>query len=318
MSALQFATTIDQVKGGRGEIRAGSTDVSDRRRMGVSDGDILDISRMAGLDGIKTEANGRTTIGALVKMAAAAQHPHLVQNYAGLAMATGALATPQIRAMGTMGGVVLQSSRCWYYRNPAFKASNGTCPGHEGDHRFGVIFGDGGCVFPHPSTVGMVLLNYGAEVEIDGQKRLTMRQLYGEGKVAHQTHTLKSDELLTQIILPEPVANERAAYFRAISRARAEWALVEASVRLVVDTANTITFARVAVGGVASLPLLLSQVNAALEGQPATPETFQRAARLATEGAKPLPQTGYKVPLLYGTVLETLQRAYDRVWGGEG
>jgi xanthine dehydrogenase YagS FAD-binding subunit len=123
---------------------------------------------------------------------------------------------------------------------------------------------------------------------------------------------------LTNVILPKSVADERAGYFRSISRARAEWALVEANVRLVVDESNTIIMARVAIGGVAHIPLLLPAVNRALEGQPATEATFEAAARRAIEGVTPLSQTSYKVPLIYGTVLETLHRAYNRVWGGEG
>jgi xanthine dehydrogenase YagS FAD-binding subunit len=85
-----------------------------------------------------------------------------------------------------------------------------------------------------------------------------------------------------------------------------------------VDGDDQITLARVVAGGVANVPLRLIQVEEALVGRSATMATFEQAAKLATEGATPLPQTGYKVPLLYGTVLETIDRAYKRVWGGEG
>jgi xanthine dehydrogenase YagS FAD-binding subunit len=321
MSNLIWATTIEAVKQSRGEIRAGGTDLMERLRMGVSAGDVVDIGRLPGLNNIEIEADGSVKIGANVKVDTVANHPHLIEHYPGLAMAAGSLATPQIRWMATMGGVLLQRNRCWYYRNPAFdcfKKGGDSCPARTGDHRLGVVFDLGACVAPHPSTVGMMLLAYEAQVVVDGERRLDVRDLYGDGRHSSHDHTLSPNELLTHVVLPPPVADERAAYFRSISRARAEWPLVEAGVRLVLAADETITMARIVVGGVANIPLRLPKVEAVLVGQPAQTATFVQAAKMATDGVSPLPQTGYKVSLLYGTVLETLERAQQRVWGGEG
>jgi xanthine dehydrogenase YagS FAD-binding subunit len=164
----------------------------------------------------------------------------------------------------------------------------------------------------------MMLLAYEAQVEINDERMMSVPELYGDGRNPAHDHQLSPSDLLTTVLLPSPTADERASYFRSISRARAEWALVEAGVRLVVADDNQITMARVVAGGVANVPLRLPQVEEALIGRPATEATFEQAAQLASEGAAPLPQTGYKVPLLYGTVLETIDRAYKRVWGGEG
>lgn len=322
MTTLTMATTIDEAKTASGEIRAGGTDIMDRRRHGVSSGDVVDISRITGYDSIVTTDDGGLKIGALAKLDTIAHHEKVIAGYPGLAIASGALATPQIRYMASLGGVILQTTRCWYFRNEGFsdcyKKGGNRCPAREGDHRFGVVFDISPCAFPHPSTVGMVLLNYDAQVEINGSEVRSMKDVYGDGENPAITHTLSTGEILTNVMLPKPISDERAGYFRSISRARAEWALVEASARMVVDANNIITMARVAMGGVAHIPMLLPAVNQALEGQPATDATFEAAARLAMEGASPLPQTGYKVPLVYGTVLETLNRAYNRVWGGEG
>ena len=321
MTNLTMATTLKEAQLAQGEIRAGGTDVSDRRRHHITIGDIIDISKIEGMDTIESTDDGGVSIGAKVKLDTVANDKTLIQHYPGLAMASGALATPQIRYMATMGGVILQTTRCWYYRHDGFacyKKGGDSCFARDGDHRFGVAFDMSPCAFPHPSTVGMVLMNYDAQVEINGSELRSMADIYGDGKDPASTHTLKSGEILTRVVLPKPTIDERASYFRSISRARAEWALVEASVRLVVDDNNIVTMARVAIGGVAHVPLLLPAVNRALEGQPATDQTFEAAAKIATEGANPLPQTGYKIPLIYGTVLETLQRAHNRVWGGEG
>ncbi|MFZ4661461.1 MAG: FAD binding domain-containing protein [Caldilineaceae bacterium] len=320
MTNVTIATTLEEARGANGEFLAGGTDIMDRRRHHVSTGDMVDISRILGFGDIEAH-DGGYRIGAQVTIDAASRHQAIIDSYPGLAIAAGALATPQIRWMGTMGGVLLQTSRCWYFRHEAFtcyKKGGDSCPSREGDHRFGVVFDTSPCVFPHPSTVGLVLMNYDAQVEINGARLMTMQELYGDGTDGTREHTLAPNDVLTRIILPASVADERAGYFRSISRARAEWALVEVSARLVVDDKNQITFARVAMGGVAPVPLLLPRVNDYLVGKATTDETFAAAAEIATEGAKPLPQTQYKVKLIYGTVFDTLQRAYNRIWHGEG
>lgn len=320
MTNLIIATTLAEARNAEGEFLAGGTDLMDRRRHHVSTRGMVDIRRIAGLGEIEAH-DGGYRIGSQVPLDTVAQHPAIIEHYPGLAIASGALATPQIRSMASMGGVLLQTTRCWYFRHEAFtcyKKGGDSCPSREGDHRFGVVFDTSPCVFPHPSTIGMVLMNYDAQVEINGERTMTMQQLYGDGTNGTREHTLEPSDVLTRIILPAAVNDERAGYFRSISRARAEWALVEVSARLVVDDNDQITFARVAVGGVAPVPLLLPNVNDYLVGKPATDESFAVAAELATAGANPLPQTGYKVKLIYGTVFDTLQRAYNRIWGGEG
>jgi len=157
----------------------------------------------------------------------------------------------------------------------------------------------------------MALLAYDAQVEVQGSALRSVADLYGDGSDPQRDHLLGEHELLTAIRLPAPAPGERAAYFRSISRAEAEWPLGEALVRLVLDDNNLIQLARVSVGGVANIPLRLPQVEAALVGQAATAVICAQAAELAAVGANPLPQTGYKVKLLVGTVLETLERAIN-------
>lgn len=320
MTQIQIASSLEQARSLTGEYLAGGTDVMDRRRHQISAGPLIDIRGIGGYGQIVAEGDGYR-VGSQVTVDALSRHAAIRAGYPALAIAAGSLATPQIRWMATMGGVLLQTSRCWYFRNPAFscyKKGGDTCPAREGDHRFGVAFDTSPCAFPHPSTLGMVLLNYDAKVEINGDRVIAIRELYGDGADGAREHQLDPADVLTAVILPAPAADERGGYFRSTSRARAEWALVEASVRLVVGADNQISFARAAIGAVAPVPLLLPQVSAALEGKLATEATFSAAARLASAGASPLPQTGYKVQLIYGTVLDALTRAYNRVWGGEG
>ncbi len=211
-----------------------------------------------------------------------------------------------------MGGNLLQRNRCWYYRNPHFSClqKGGTgCPAREGDHYFGVVSGNGPCVAPHPSTLAMALLTYDAEVHVHGESPRSVADLYGDGdRLSHADHLLRPDRILTAVDLPAPLPGERAACHRAISRAHAEWPLVEATARLVVD-GSTVTHAAVAAGGVARVPLRLTEVEDALIGRELTPDVLAAAAATVLARCRPLPQTAYKARLFSNTVLEVLERA---------
>jgi xanthine dehydrogenase YagS FAD-binding subunit len=303
--------TIEDVRAAAGEYRAGGTDLHQRLRSGASSGPPVDLTRLPGLDRTEWDERGGARIGALVPIAALAGDSRLGATYPGLAQCAGALATPQIRAVGTLGGNLLQRNRCWYYRHPAIsclKKGGQNCPARTGNHLFGVCFDLGPCVAPHPSTLGMALLAYDAEVEVAGGRSRPVAALYGDGSDGRHDHQLAEHEILTAVLMPKPLQGERAGYLRVISRALVEWPLVEAVARLAISH-GTIDFARVAVGGVAPIPLRLRTVEKALAGRPATTEVIDEAASLAAEGARPLPMTRYKADLLPRTVRETLNRA---------
>jgi xanthine dehydrogenase YagS FAD-binding subunit len=280
------------------ELRAGGTDLSERRRSGVSRGEVLDIGPRPEL----TRIDGGV-VGALVTVADLAADAGIRAGYPGLAAAAAGLATPQIRRMATLGGNLLQHNRCWYYRHPAaacLRKGGTDCPARDGNHRYGVIFDLEPCVAPHPSTLGAALLAYDAMITTDRRAELPVAEVLTDG--------LPPGELLTAVRLPEPAAGETAAYQRATSRALAEWPLVEAVARLVIRD-GAVTLAAVAVGGVAPVPLRLTEVELALQGNPSTPEVLAAAAGKAAAGATPLPMTSYKVPLLVATVQDVLHRA---------
>lgn len=277
-------------------------------------GDVpVDIHQIEGLDQIETDGEGQLLIGAAATIFNVSQTPLLRERYAGLAQAAGALATPQIRQIGTIGGNLTQATRCQYYRHPhlpCMKKGDGVCGCRDGHNPNGIIFDNGGAAHPHPSTLGMALMAYNGNIEINGQVTRSIFDLYGDGSDSTRDHLLAENELITRIILPANQAGEKAAYFRASARARAEWAIIECVARLQLE-GDHIKQAFVAVGGVGPVPMRLPHVEAALNGKPASAETFAKAVPLAAEGANPLPQTGYKVPLLINSVEETLLRALD-------
>ena len=310
---LTIATNLVDVTGSA-EIMAGGTDVSERLRSGVSRRDLVDITRLPGLDTIIGGDGEPLTIGALVTIARIGEDERVARDHPGLAAPARTLATPQIRWMGTLGGVLCQRTRCWYYRHPhlhCFKDGGDSCPAREGNNHFGVAFDLGPCVYPHPSSIALGLLAYDATFETSARPAVPIAELYGDGSDPTRDHQLAADELLLRVTLPPAGRREHAAYVRLMSRKWAEWPLVECVVRLVVDDDGVIADARVCLGAVANIPRRSRPVEEALLGARADvgDPALARAAALAVADANPPPQTAYKLPLITATVLETLERA---------
>jgi xanthine dehydrogenase YagS FAD-binding subunit len=291
------------------EFRAAGTDLSERRRSGVSRGPLIDIEQ-ATQRGITWGSDGAASIGALTTIAAIASDPQVIAAYPGIAASAMGLATPQVRHLATLGGNLAQRSRCWYFRKAdiaCLKKGGATCPARTGNHLYGVAFDLGPCVAPHPSTMAAALLGYDARITTDRRAALTVGELLGDGTIGRADHALEPGEMITQIALPPPRAGERALYKRAISRTYAEWPLVELCARAVIKD-GTFSFVQLAAGGIAPVPLRLKAVEAALEGKRADATTIASAARLAATGAKPLPMTAYKLDLLEGLVRDLLEQ----------
>ena len=291
------------------EFRAAGTDLSERRRSGVSTGPLIDIMS-SGESGITWGTDGAATIGALTTIAAIAADARLGAAYQGIAASAQNLATPQVRHLATLGGNLAQRSRCWYFRNPhidCLKKGGSACPARSGNHLYGVAFDLGDCVAPHPSTMAAALLAHDALVVTNRRDRLTIVELVGDGSNGRADHALAPGEMITKILLPAPLAGERAAYKRAIGRTHAEWPLVEVCARAAIADGK-FQLARLVAGGVAPVPLRLAACETALLGKSATAATIAEAAAQAASGAKPLPMTAYKLDLLEGLVRDLLER----------
>jgi xanthine dehydrogenase YagS FAD-binding subunit len=317
---ISFPKTVDEavtaaVEHG-GVYRAGGTDLQDRRAHLAVHGQplapLVDLRDVSGLDTVACDHQS-AWIGSLTTLATIAEHPVLRERWPGIAEACGALANPQIRAVVSLAGNLMQGPRCWYYRHPDYtclRKGGSTCLAREGDHLWHVCFDDSPCAAPHPSTAALALLAYEAEVEfllpgvVEPQRVPIEKVLELDG--------LAEGGLLTAVRLGPAIASERSAYVRASNRAYAEWALVEVSVRLVLAASGEISFVRVTAGAVAPTPLRLREVEAALLGIVPDADKLSAAAKLARSHANPLPMTGYKLDLLEGSVLEALERAIDR------
>jgi len=295
------------------EFRAAGTDLSERRRSGVSTGPLIDIAAQPDMMSLLWGADGTLRIGASTTIAAIAGDGRIAAAYPGLAASAQGLATPQTRHLATLGGNLAQRSRCWYYRNPqiaCLKKGGSDCPARTGNHLYSVAFDLGPCVAPHPSTLGAALLAYDAIVVTDQRGCLTIADLFGDGSDGSADNALQRGELIKGVELPAALPGERALYKRAISRTHAEWPLVEICARAVIKD-GAFQFVRLAAGGIAPVPLRLAAAEAALQGKPANIATIAVAAERASAGAKPLPMTGYKLHLMKGVVQDLLERLAD-------
>jgi xanthine dehydrogenase YagS FAD-binding subunit len=292
------------------EFRAAGTDLSERRRSGLSRGNIVDLARPSGSRDVEWNADGAARISAFATISAIAADPKLGAAYPGLTAAAAGLATPQVRHVATIGGNLAQRSRCWYYRDPhisCLKKGGSVCPAREGNHLYGVAFDLGPCVAPHPSTLAAALMAYEATVTTNLRPRLAINQLLGDGSNGSADHALQPGEIVESIELGAPVASERALYRRAISRSHAEWPLAEIVLRAVI-TDQTFKLVRIVAGGVAPVPLRLADAESAAQGAAANAATIADAVARSTGGAKPLPMTGYKLDLLRGLLRDLLER----------
>ena len=204
------------------EFRAAGTDLSERRRSGVSRGPLVDIVPTAETTGIAIGQTGALRIGASTTIAAIAASARVAEAYPGFAAAASGLATPQIRQLATLGGNLAQRSRCWYYRNPHFsclKKGGADCPAREGNHLYGVAFDLGPCVAPHPSTMATALMAYDARVDTTKRKALTIEQLLGDGSNGAADHALGASEMIARRGASAPAARANARPIGAPSAA---------------------------------------------------------------------------------------------------
>ena len=265
------------------------------------------------LDGVTIGAGG-TRVGALVRMADLAEHAEIRRQYPVVAEALLASASPQVRNMATIGGNLLQRTRCGYFRDPGSpcnKREPGSgCPAIAGDHRRLAVFGGSEhCIATHASDLAVALTALDAAVELrsaSGTRAVPLNDFYLLPDDTPQRETVMAPgELITAILLPSPGAAERSHYLKLRDRASFEFALVSAAV-VVVRDGDRIGRARVAMGGVGTKPWRLPQVEAALAGAAATPDAISAVVAHAGDGAHPLPENGFKVPLMQRALARAL------------
>src|SRR4051812_5112742 len=293
---------------------AGGTDLLQLAKDNVeTPREIVDLEALK-LSRIQATANG-LRLEPLARMSDVAAHPDVVRNWPVLSQALLASASPQVRNMGTMGGNLLQRTRCGYFRDTGFacnkRVPGSGCPAINGENRMHAILGvSDHCIATYPGDMAVALMVLDADLELTGQsgtRKVAIGDFHREpGDTPHIETVLQPGELITGIDIPASAAAKRSHYLKVRDRASFEFALISAAVALDIE-GDTIRSARVAAGGVGTRPWRLPEVEAALAGKSPDPGTLKAAADQAGQGARPARMNGFKTVLLKRTVLRALQ-----------
>jgi xanthine dehydrogenase YagS FAD-binding subunit len=295
------------------EVIAGGTTLIDLMKLEVmTPSQLMDINGLP-MSGIELTGDD-LRIGALEKMSDVAEHPEVVAKYPVISQALLKSASAQIRNMASMGGNLLQRTRCGYFRDvstPCNKRQPGSgCPAIDGWNRSHAILGTSSfCVATHPSDLAVALVALDASILLQSRNSdrvLKLDDFYRvPGETPEKENQLNPGELITEIRVPRLPWSQRSIYLKIRDRESYEFALASVAAALDVD-GDHIRDARVAVGGVGTKPWNLPKVRDALIGKPLNQQTFETAAKLATEGAKPLRHNAFKVELVQRTIVRAL------------
>ncbi|MDT7797489.1 MAG: xanthine dehydrogenase YagS FAD-binding subunit [Actinomycetota bacterium] len=306
---LTAPATLDDALATPGTFLAGGTTLVDLMKLNVlTPQHVLDINNVP-LRGIDTADGLR--FGALERMSDIAAHPGV---YPAISRALLLSASQQIRNMASIGGNLLQRTRCSYFRDvatPCNKRVPGSgCPALEGANRMHAILGTSdACAATHASDVAVALVALDAELRLagpDGTRTVKLGDFYRlPGDTPGVENDLRTGELITEVVVPRLDWAANSTYVKVRDRQSYEFALCSAAVALDVRD-GVVADARIAAGGVATVPWRLPAVEDALRGKPATQESFEEAASVAAEGARPLSENAFKVPLLKRTLVRAL------------
>ncbi|MES4892360.1 xanthine dehydrogenase family protein subunit M [Streptomyces sp. NPDC096012] len=292
----------------------GGTNLVDLMKTGVErPARLVDIRELP-LDDIESTPEGGLRIGATVTNGDLAAHPEVRRRYPALAQAVLAGASGQLRNMATVGGNLLQRTRCGYFTDvtqPCNKRVPGSgCPAVEGDHHNHAVLGASEhCVAVHPSDMAVALTAFDAVVHYEtaaGAGELPLGSFYlPVGETPHRETALPPGALITGVTLP-PVPTAVNSRYRKV-RERASYAFAIGSVAAALDVQDgVVRDARLALGAVASRPWRARAAERVLIGAPARAETYAAAADAELTAARPLPHNAYKVTLMRNLMVAVL------------
>ncbi|HZE34801.1 MAG TPA: xanthine dehydrogenase family protein subunit M [Actinoallomurus sp.] len=292
----------------------GGTNLVDLMKTGVESPDLLVDVRGLPLDRIEIATDGGLTIGATVTNSDLAADPEVRRRYPALAQAVLAGASGQLRNMATVGGNLLQRTRCGYFGDitkPCNKREPGSgCAALAGEHHnHAILDWSEHCVATNPSDMGVALTAFDAVVSVhtlDGDAELPLSEFYlPVGDTPHRETTLPPGALITGVTIPAVPVAARSRYRKV--RERASYAFANGSIAAALDVEDgTVRDVRLAFGAVASRPWRARKAEQALVGGPATAEAFAAAADAELAEARPLTHNGYKVPLIRNLVVDVL------------
>jgi xanthine dehydrogenase YagS FAD-binding subunit len=307
---------IAQVRADQGaSFVAGATEMANWMKEGIQSPTLLvDINALP-LSEVIVRPDG-VRLGAVARMSDVAALPILRHAYPVLTEALELAASPQIRNMGTVGGNLLQRTRCPYFREVSFPCNKrrpgSGCAAMNGEHRQHAIFGASkACIAVHPSDLAVALTALDAVVHTQGpsgERAIPMHKLYlAPGNTPDRETVLEHGELILAVVIPATPFAARSVYLKVRERASYEFALVSVAACLdLLGPTNIVRSARVVLGGVAFRPWRAFAAEDILVGRPLTERNVEAAAAEAINGAEPLRDNEFKLQIAEHAVLRAL------------
>src|SRR5438105_9073985 len=303
---------FEYIAGGTDMVQLLQEDVRKLERL-VSLAGLLDNRIEVGPQGLR--------LGAAATMADVAAHPAVIEEFPLIVQALLNSASPQVRNQATMGGNLLQRTRCPYFRDVAYAACNKRTPGSGcaaigGENRWHAVLGTSdNCIAAHASDLAVALVALDASVEVRGPRRqrsIALTELHRlPGVTPHIETVLEPGEVIAAITLPATPMARLSHHLKVRDRASLELAHVPAAVELEMDGAH-IRQARIALGGVGTKPWRVPRVEAALTGASLDPTALRRAAALAAQGARGRGHNDFKIELMQRAIVRAVETAGAR------
>jgi len=294
--------------GAKAKLIAGGTDLIgllQQRALRTQPEYIINIKTIPDMDYIREDAEG-LKLGALAKLHDIAFSSIITSKYPALAASARAVASWQIRSMGTIGGNICQDTRCWYYRSSwnkfdCLRKGGSICYALAGNNREHSIFGAAsGCVAAHPSDTAPALLALDAKVKTN--KRTLAAVDFFDG---FKGTVLATDEFVTEIQVPVPASGSKQGFAKASVRRAIDFAIVNAAIYITPASGNIAT-ARVAINSAGTKPFRSAAAEAALVGKALSETVATDAANAAVTGALVLAQNKHKLQITKGLVKKAL------------
>ena len=305
---------------GEAHFLAGGTTLLDLMKLDVTRPEVvIDINALehTALGRIEADANG-LQLGALVRMADAADHPVVRRNYPVIAQSLLLAASAQLRNMASLGGNVLQRTRCTYFRDVSHAACNKRNPGSgcaamNGVNRMHAVLGTSDhCIATYPGDFAQALMALDADVEIIGPagvRSLPFSALHRlPGDVPDVETTLRPGEMISSFFIPAAPWTRRSLFVKVRDRESYEFAVASAAVALDFED-GLVRTSRIALGGVATVPWRAERAEDTLRGKPIDERTARAAAETAFAAARPRKHNAFKVELGKRTLIRALQGA---------
>ena len=276
---------------------------------------VVNLKTIQGLDQIAPDEKGGLRLGAMVTLTQLEENASVREKFPGLVEAANSVATPQIRNLGTIGGNLCQRPRCWYFRLENFncrKKGGQECFAKEGENKYNAIFGGGKSNYVHPSDLAPMLVALDAMVTIagaDGKRTIPLGEFFvlPSQDVRRET-VLKDGEIVTEIQVPASAMAARSTYLKFKERDSLDFAMSAVAAAVELDADKKVKQARLVLGGVATIPWRVQAAEAHLAGKTLSDDIAAQTAKIALEGAKPMGQNGYKIPLTQTLVRRALAK----------